>query len=154
MTNSSGAKKSKKLVLLIGNDYYDQKSSRLCTSIQNTTELREILQKIGFDVLEATDTKELDLKENLRSFVEKLNSYDIALLYYAGHACHVAEKNYLIPIDDERIKKYGDIPDRSGDFHGLIERIEMQKSNCAVILILDTPHRYAPEARPTTASVY
>ncbi len=58
-----------------------------------------MLQSIGFDVISGInlDKRAMDLK--VREFIDKVDSYDIALLFYAGHGMSVAGKSYLLPID-------------------------------------------------------
>lgn len=84
---SDGAFEPKhRLAFIIGINNYEE-WPRLKNPINDARVLSSALQRIGFQTTEAIGTKvsRTDIKHMLLDFVEKIDSGDIVLFYFAGH---------------------------------------------------------------------
>lgn len=89
----------KRYALVIGNaDYTDPNISRLSNPVNDASDMRDILRKLGFDVIyrvNAADKREME--QAVQDFTALLHNGGIGLFYYAGHGVQVNGENYLIP---------------------------------------------------------
>lgn len=84
--------------LVIGNSGYS--TGELRNPINDAKDVSIELHNLGFEVTLKTDVSNVELKNSIRSFGEKVKeSPGVALFYYAGHGTQFEGKNYLIPID-------------------------------------------------------
>lgn len=68
-------------------------------SANDADDISDKLQELGFSVVVRTDCKEKEFDSSLESFRDNLNSSDVGLFYYAGHAMQFESENYLNMID-------------------------------------------------------
>jgi formylglycine-generating enzyme required for sulfatase activity len=61
--------------------------------------MKTALQNLGFEVTMVQNTDYRSLASTINRFVAKLQSGDVALVYYSGHGLSYNGKNYLLPID-------------------------------------------------------
>ena len=74
--------------------------------------------------------------EAINDFTDKATNYNVALFYYAGHGIQSHGSNYLIPVNDNMIKKESDIEYYSQNVNRVLRRLE--DSGCKLkIIILD-----------------
>ncbi len=90
--------KQNRTALVIGNTEYQQATS-LRNPKNDATDIANVLEELGFEVILVLDANLQQMKQALKQFESKLSSGGIALLYYAGHGIQVKGENYLIPID-------------------------------------------------------
>ncbi len=86
-----------KVALVIGNKNYSNQTG-LKNPIKDAQLIRDTLEGMGFEVLEAYNKDLDDLGKKLDSFIAKAQNAKIAVVYYAGHGIGVGSKNYLIPL--------------------------------------------------------
>ncbi len=90
---------SKRIALVIGNsNYKSQMWGALPNPKNDANAIASALRKYGFTVILENDlpTKSL-MMEAVSNFAQTAASYDVAMVYYAGHGCMAKEENYLIP---------------------------------------------------------
>lgn len=87
-----------RVALVIGNADYANVTS-LANPVNDATDLAAALTRMGFDVTLATDLGIDGMRTTLRTFRDKANGADMALVYYAGHGVEIERQNYLIPVD-------------------------------------------------------
>jgi len=90
------SKNAKKLALVIGNANYDK--GELKNPVNDALLVAEILDSLDFDVI--LDTNLTDVRsfiKSIREFGERRSEYDVAFVYYAGHAVQIDGENYLLP---------------------------------------------------------
>jgi len=93
-----------KVALVIGNKNYNNQTG-LNNPIKDAKLIRNTLQGMGFEVLEAYN-KDLDsLGNKLEAFVSKARNAKVAVVYYAGHGIGVGSRNYLIPLGATNLSK-------------------------------------------------
>ena len=95
-----GARAEKRVAFVIGNSSYTHLPA-LANPVNDAENLREALISIGFDVVFAKDVTRSDFDKIYATFNEKMQSADVALVYYAGHGIQQKGVNYLIPVDAE-----------------------------------------------------
>jgi uncharacterized protein len=95
----SAAEAAKRVALLIGNQ--DYRSTTALKNPKNDVELmRSTLLAAGFDDVEvAVDVGLVEMRKALRSFEDKAEGSEVAVLYYSGHGMEMNGQNYLIPVD-------------------------------------------------------
>lgn len=88
----------KRLALVIGNARYKHGGS-LDNPVNDARSMKSVLQDLGFRVIEKENCTQRDIKKAIDEFGRKLNGYDVALFFYAGHGIQVNGNNYLVPVD-------------------------------------------------------
>jgi uncharacterized protein (TIGR02145 family) len=99
----------KRLALVIGNAKYVHGGS-LKNPVNDAVLMYRTLQDLGFEVTLLTNAELKDMQKSAIEFTNKVNDYDVALFYYAGHGVQVNGINFLVPVDakmdDELAAKY------------------------------------------------
>jgi carboxyl-terminal processing protease len=96
---------------VIGNSAYKGELPALPNPANDAKLMAKTLKGIGFDVVEAEDASQDEMKRAIAEFSDKLTaagSEGTGLFFYAGHGVQVGGENYLIPID-AKIKKEADV---------------------------------------------
>lgn len=96
----------KKLALVIGNSAYSGLLSKLQNPANDATDVKEALEKTGFEVIFLKDATQSQMDEKLREFSDKLKKSAIGLFYFAGHGLEVENKNYLVPVGADVSDKF------------------------------------------------
>ncbi len=93
-----------KTALVIGNGAYSH-FSELSNPKSEAIEMKNALQRLGFDVILLLDGTEDQILDSLSEFETKLEQRGgLALFHYGGHGVQVNGSNYIIPVE-------ADIPD-------------------------------------------
>jgi len=93
-----------KVALVIGNKNYNNQTG-LNNPIKDAKLIRDTLQGMNFEVLEAYNKELNDLGDKLESFIAKARNAKVAVVYYAGHGIGVGSRNYLIPLGATNLSK-------------------------------------------------
>lgn len=91
--------KEQRTALIIGNNDYQGRLSKLHNPINDAQALKVILEQRGFDVIYSEDGSKKSMKQNLNKFYSKIEKGGVGMLYFSGHGIEVDGQNYLIPID-------------------------------------------------------
>lgn len=126
-------RKQNRLALVIGNSKYTNATS-LTNPDNDAYDVSSKLRSLGFDVIEKHNLTKKDFKDVIRDFGNKAQSYDVCLLYYAGHAIENNGKNYLIPVDVD-LKVQADVEDECVRADYVIENLENAKSKMNIIIL-------------------
>ena len=122
-----------RVALVIGNSAY--KHAPALANPKNDAEgMAAALRRLKFEVLAGTDLDKPAMEKLLQAFAQKLDTADVALVFYAGHGLQVHGRNYLVPIDG-KLDRESDLPFQSVPLdlvQGLME--QGQRTN---IMILD-----------------
>jgi tetratricopeptide (TPR) repeat protein len=94
----SSANASRRIALVIGNGAY-RNAGELANPRNDADAMARMLSGIGFDVVSGMDLDKRQMDQKVREFIDKVDSYDIALVFYAGHGISVGGKSYLLPVD-------------------------------------------------------
>ncbi|GKQ53056.1 caspase family protein [Bradyrhizobium sp. Ce-3] len=90
-----------RVALVIGNANY-QSAPKLANPGNDAQSMAELLNAAGFEVISATDLRQIDMVKVLQDFSDKVAARGpgtVAMIYYAGHGVQLAGENYLIPVD-------------------------------------------------------
>ena len=89
---------AKRVALVIGNDDYEHVAD-LKKAVNDGRTISELLEKVGYDVVFATNVSRRGFNRNLQKAVSKLEAGDEALFFFAGHGVEIDGRNYLLPTD-------------------------------------------------------
>jgi uncharacterized caspase-like protein len=127
-----------RVALVIGNSAYQGDLPALPNPANDAKLMARTLKSVGFDVVEAEDATQDDIKKAIASFSEKLTAAGTegtGLFFYAGHGVQVGGENYLIPVD-AKIKREADVDLVAVSATTVLKQMEF--ANTAVnIIILD-----------------
>ena len=122
----------KRVALVIGNGSYKH-TAHLKNPANDAGDVAVALERLGFDVLRGIDLSHGGMRDIIRSFSQKLNGADVALVFYAGHGLQVSGKNYLLPVDAQ-IETQADLEFGSIDLNLLLSFMEGQAKTSIVFL--------------------
>jgi tetratricopeptide (TPR) repeat protein len=88
----------RRVALVIGNSQY-RSAAFLPNPRRDASAVADALRQVGFQVELATDLDRDGMAKALRSFRERADKADWALVYFAGHGIEIDRVNYLIPTD-------------------------------------------------------
>jgi Caspase domain len=154
----SGARKERRIALVIGNSAY-LAASPLKNPSNDARDVSSALQRLGFSGV-ALDLQNGSLSEDeplnplfdldadqlrkaLAAFVRSVDeTTDMAVLYYAGHGVEVAGKNYLIPIN-AKLQHAKDVGWEAASLDDIIEGLDEGSGLRLIILdaCRDNPFR-------------
>jgi uncharacterized caspase-like protein len=125
----------RRVALVIGADQY-RHIPRLTNAVADARAVAARLQALGFEVigpvLNPTRAELVDARDQLE---QKVKGADLGLLFYAGHAVEVEERNILLPIDAPAAQTRRQIEAGGVFLHDILN--EMQQLVPRVIAILD-----------------
>jgi hypothetical protein len=84
----------KTLALVIGNNNYYPKYI-LDNPINDAAGIKQVFEKLGYDVIFKTDGNSQNIVDLLTEFEERIKNYDASIFYFAGHGFEVEGENYL-----------------------------------------------------------
>jgi hypothetical protein len=90
----------KTLALVLGNNNYDE-GAKLKNAVNDATSIKDVFERLDFDVLFYTDFSRKTTFEFLEVFDNKIQDYDATIFYFAGHGFELKGENYLAPIDTQ-----------------------------------------------------
>ena len=113
---SSAAHAEKRVALVIGNSAY-QAVPKLPNPVGDAKLMSDTLTSLGFFVIGGSARLDLDkagFDAALLEFKSQLVGADVALFYYAGHALQADGENYLMPVDNAKMRTMEDVRDGGG----------------------------------------
>ncbi|CAF0971126.1 unnamed protein product [Adineta steineri] len=123
-----------KRALLIGNNKY-KKNSQLQYCINDAEDLANKLYKIDFEITIGTNLTYEQMNRIIETFNDKINPGDLVLFFFAGHGCQWSHLNFLMPIDDDRIKTNTDLEYRAINAQVTLEKIINRRPSAAIFLL-------------------
>ena len=87
-----------RVALVIGNATY-LNAPPLRNSGNDAEDISQLLQRLGFDVVDGRNLDGRAMRVALARFAQKLTGTEAALFYYSGHGLQMEGQNYLVPID-------------------------------------------------------
>ena len=87
-----------RLALVIGNADYAEGALR--NPVNDANLIAQTLDSLNFDVILGINLKNAEeMKEKIREFGSKRDQYNVAFIYYAGHAIEIEGENYMLPTE-------------------------------------------------------
>lgn len=96
-----------RVALVIGNAQYQR--SALINPINDARLVGNQLKKAGFDVSIFENVNSVRFGSVVSDFVQKARGAEMALFYYAGHAIQSDGENYLLPVDNAKVRSLEDV---------------------------------------------
>jgi carboxyl-terminal processing protease len=126
-----------RVALVIGNSAYQGDLPQLPNPANDAKLMAKTLKSIGFDVVEAEDASQDQMKQAIAAFSDKLaaaGKEGTGLFFYAGHGLQVAGENYLIPVD-AKIKSERDVDLVSVSAGTVMKQMEFAESAVNIIIL-------------------
>lgn len=95
---SPSAAQDKRVALVIGNAAYAH-AAPMTTTLNDADDIGAALARMGFAVTRVNDATRDGMNKALDAFRNKVETADVALVFYAGHAIQRDGVNWLIPVD-------------------------------------------------------
>ena len=85
----------RRVALVIGNSAYVN-ANVLRNPRNDAADIAETLKKLGFEVDIGLDLDQRGFAQMIEKFGRDLDSADVGVFFYAGHALQINDKNYLV----------------------------------------------------------
>jgi hypothetical protein len=123
-----------KRALLMCNDTYSQ-GNRLRYCVNDATDLADKLRCVNCQVTIGTDLicEQMDLM--IEEFSNTICSGDLVLFFFSGHGRQLNDQNFLIPVDDDRIRNGIDLKYRAINAQSTLERIMNHRPSAAIFFL-------------------
>ena len=145
---ASGA--SSRVALVIGNARYTA-VSQLPNTTADATAIAASLAADGFEIVQILiDGSKSELSSALRTFREKADKADWAVVYYAGHGIEIGGVNYLVPVD-AHLNSDRDADDEAISLDKVIVEISGARKMRIVILDACRENPFVPLMKRTVA---
>ena len=126
--------------LIIGNaNYRNGRTLRLC--LENVRDINEKLIKIRFETTLVMDLNCDQMDSVIEEFTRSISPGDLVLFFFSGYGIHVENKNFLLPIDDNKITSHSVITYQAINIQDLSQAI-VDRSPSSAVLILDACRSY------------
>src|SRR5262249_44645020 len=133
------AQAERRVALVIGNDQYEN-LPKLQKAVADASAYAAALKAQGFDdVMLRTDISRSEMDEAIATFVDDIQSGDIAVFAYSGHGWSDGAQNYLVGVDApvtgsvELLKRLS-IPLKNGD-NGVVDDMDRRGAGLKVAII-------------------
>lgn len=102
----------KRVALVVGNSRYQ--SNALVNPVNDARLIGTKLKGLGFDVVVVENAESTRFATATRDFAQRSKGADVALFFYAGHAIQADGENYLMPVNNGKIRSLDDVRDGWG----------------------------------------
>lgn len=120
--------------LVIGNSTYQY--SPLANPGNDARAMATVLRERGFQVDQRTDLNSTQLQQAVREFSNRLRAQrGVGVVFFAGHGVEVEGENYLIPVDNARIRDAIDVRQYALSVNYLLERVQAAGSPLNVVIL-------------------
>jgi formylglycine-generating enzyme required for sulfatase activity len=134
------------LALVIGNSQYEH-NSLANISVNDADDMAPVLEQLGFNVTKKTNLTQEAMDNAINEFGKRLpSSGGIGLFYFAGHGVQVNGKNYLLPINNNRIQNANHLKYHAVDVDKILVTMKDARNNLNIIILdacRDNPYRSA-----------
>jgi uncharacterized caspase-like protein len=96
---TSFSQEEKRLALVIGNSNYNK--GVLKNPVNDAKLIAITLDSLNFEVIVRYNLKsQRELKNAIREFGMKRDSFNVGFIYYAGHGIQINDENFLLPTEE------------------------------------------------------
>ena len=131
----------KRVALVIGNNRYEE-SRQLTYPVDDARAMRDFLTSKRFKVFYADDADEKEMRSIIREFMGSIDRDSVAFFYYSGHGIQEKSQkhngeltNYLIPVDDSKLKSIGDLDYNSISLNKILTKMDEKNSGLNIVLV-------------------
>lgn len=126
------AQAADRVALVIGMGAY-RTVPALKNTVNDARAISDTLDQIGFDVTTLIDADHATLAQSLNDFAFRVETADLALIYFAGHGVEVQGENFLIPVDAD-VRSNQDIQRQSVSLKDFLAAVDHARKMRIVIL--------------------
>lgn len=132
----AGKGKGRRVALVIGNARYQK--SALTNPINDARLVSSKLKRAGFDVTTVENADLARMTTAINDLSLRAAGAEVALFYYAGHAVQADGENYLLPIDNAKIRTLEDLTGDEGGFQlsGVLAKLD-SASPAVKLVVMD-----------------
>lgn len=121
-----------RIALVIGNAAYPD--APLDNAVNDARLIARTLEQAGFKVTLGEDVTRAAMLRAMQQFGDQLGAQSVAVLYYAGHAVQLRDRNFLIPVDGA-IGNEDDVVLHGVDVTYMLERMGKARSRVNVVIL-------------------
>ncbi len=122
------------IALVIGNNQYEY--SPLLNPVNDAKDMAQVLSNIGFEVILKTNLNQRGMEDAVYKFSQRLSKNQaVGLFYFAGHGAQIDGQNYLLPIDNKRLRDETDLKYHAIDADKVLEKMENAKTRLTIIIL-------------------
>lgn len=131
----------KRIALIIGNADYQNTNLSLPNPTNDAYAMAKKLSELGFEIFTmddgqpTTNLSKARMKRVVDSFKQKATDYDVALVFYSGHALQVRRENYLIPVDAKETSDDIDTEDICFKFGNIMRKLDETNVKTKIYLL-------------------
>jgi uncharacterized caspase-like protein len=125
-----------RLALVIGNSAY-RAVTPLPNAQNDAKKMSEMLGSAGFEVINAPDQSQDDLRKTIGEFAGKLAEKGpdtVALVFYAGHGIQVDGENFIVPVDVDP-KREADIPLQAVRLNDVLNTLNSVPNKTRIVML-------------------
>jgi uncharacterized caspase-like protein len=145
VSDSSAAKTTARIALVIGNGHYPDAGAPLAQPINDARAVTAALRRDGFDVDVVEDATRDDMTRAVDRLKAKIGPESVVMLYFGGYGVQVGRQSYMIPVD-AAIWKERDIR-RDGTSVEAVLDVMKERGAQAKLVVLDASRRNPYERR-------
>jgi uncharacterized protein YcfL len=127
-------KREQRVALVIGNSNYTGVLHKLNNPINDARDIKDILEKRGFEVIYATDINLRTTEAKLEEFYTKIEKGAVGLLYFSGHGIEVGGQNYLIPLG-AKLNAKSDAKYQSLSLNMILDRMKNSRNRLNIVIL-------------------
>jgi len=118
---------------VIGNSDYE--NSYLPNPVNDAQALHKKFNKLGITSKLNLNLSQREMYDSISAFAEEASVYDVAILYYAGHAVQDKGVNYLIPIDVEHKADYREVLAQCVNVDSIFDSFKKHNVGAAIVIL-------------------
>ena len=125
-----------RVALVIGNSAY-RAVPALPNAQNDAGKMSEMLGAAGFEVTNAPDLSQDDLRKTIGEFAGKLAAKGpdtVALVFYAGHGIQVDGENFIVPVDVDP-KREADIPLQAVRLNDVLNTLNSVPNKARIVML-------------------
>jgi Caspase domain len=124
-----------KVALVIGNAQYEKRGSWLANPVNDARLMDTQLRRMGFNVTKIENAKARNFQNVMAEFSTRAKDAAVAVVFYSGHGVQVEGENYLMPVDNEKIRTTEDLKDTSLSLGTIIARLEGANVGLKIVIL-------------------
>ena len=122
-----------RIAIVIGNAAYP--SAPLVNPANDAKSMREVLERMGFRVIEARDASKAQMQAAIAQAGNALTGRNgVGMLYYAGHGMQLDWRNYMVPID-ARIGSAAEVASQTLDVQAVIDAFKLAGNRMNIVVL-------------------
>jgi uncharacterized caspase-like protein len=132
LTVVSPAWADRRVALVVGNAHYSH-TATLANPPNDATDIADKLKVLGFDVALRLDLDQANFAAAIDEFARRLEGADVGLLYYAGHALQINDKNFLVSVN-AKLENAFLVPGETIELEPIVRLMESKVSTNLIFL--------------------